>query len=830
MAGAPAKVWGASEKEALFVVGGMPYLFAKQTGQMTKGASPVTPIPADAYGLNGFWGEGFELLFAFTSKKVMRIIEDYQPPVADGDEETGEYEVEEPIDNEETIIDYAPIGIGGLSIQLNEQGGPSNIWTFPVGSETSGVATLIGVGDFQFYYKKTGASTSTLTFNVGGTDKYDMTWTSATAGYFDESFNGAPGTTGFFEVLQPGADGDMETVEYESEIPTEEEQDEEESTLSCNFMVDKPYCALDNMTIMTCGSATGTWDESSCAQWFDANSSCISCGTMGAICGNQCNPYLDSYCVGDYEVHCLLCPETELVGYESRTDCAAANTYCVTADGKGLCAQGGTVKGIVLNATQFGKMPVADALVTLQLPDGKTLSTQSSSNGFFKFNNVRPGVGALITAKPKDAAPGETMSKFSMRIDVEAGKTTDLRLYSLQGCAAGGFEEPITEDKTYQLNVSCPWLMSGAAVAIPYAGDDRQIFEGLDYAGEAQISVVPLSLYDQSMALALPGSATKGRLFDESVRPIMGITAAYLEARDNTERNGTLEFSQLYLSAAQPSLTLPHGAEEELDPDMYYVFRYDEALGLWIQQEVTFTSDASSVTFPVSRTGWYMVALVLGTTFCVAGEVYDSGDNPTDAVVEAYSKAGFFKSVSPVGESAGAFAADMAPMTDTVLSASWYDENGNRYESQSTLNGGVKRPVNKFTKFDGCEFSETLWLEKANPQCVDIRVYDNNSNAIVATLAIYSNMTDMPAPMIYRGRYEALLDETLGRGRFCMTAINRYMYYRAKLWQGANRDICYNNDEQYFYIEQDESGEDPEVCGGESSCIAADIMFYCMGS
>ncbi len=56
------------------------------------------------------------------------------------------------------------------------------------------------------------------------------------------------------------------------------------------------------------------------------------------------------------------------------------------------------------------------------------------------------------------------------------------------------------------------------------------------------------------------------------------------------------------------------------------------------------------------------------------------------------------------------------------------------------------------------------------------------------------------------------------------------MYNRAKLWQGANRDLCNNNDEQYFYIEQDESGEDPEVCGGESSCIAADIMFYCMGS
>lgn len=129
-----------------------------------------------------------------------------QQQSSDGDAEVSELsaeteqtaETEQAAEEEAAQTDYAPAGIGGKSIQFNEQGGPSNVWTFPAGSDTSGKATLTGSGDFNFTYTKTGVSASTITFDVGGTDKYEMTWTSATGGTFKESFNNVAGTEGTF--------------------------------------------------------------------------------------------------------------------------------------------------------------------------------------------------------------------------------------------------------------------------------------------------------------------------------------------------------------------------------------------------------------------------------------------------------------------------------------------------------------------------------------------------------------------------------------------------------------------------------------------------------
>jgi hypothetical protein len=98
--------------------------------------------------------------------------------------------------------EFAPAGISEASLQLIEQGGPTNTWTFPAGSGTSGMANLMGVGDFPFTYSKTGATTSLLEFDVGGTDSFDMTWVSATEGTMMQSFDGTPGNMGTF-ILTP---------------------------------------------------------------------------------------------------------------------------------------------------------------------------------------------------------------------------------------------------------------------------------------------------------------------------------------------------------------------------------------------------------------------------------------------------------------------------------------------------------------------------------------------------------------------------------------------------------------------------------------------------
>lgn len=88
---------------------------------------------------------------------------------------------------------------GLCTLQVVETGGPTNNWYFATQGDT-GNATLIGVSDFPYSYQKTGNNTSTLIFNVSGSDQYLMTWTNDTSGTFQESFNGTPGNPGNFTI------------------------------------------------------------------------------------------------------------------------------------------------------------------------------------------------------------------------------------------------------------------------------------------------------------------------------------------------------------------------------------------------------------------------------------------------------------------------------------------------------------------------------------------------------------------------------------------------------------------------------------------------------
>lgn len=83
----------------------------------------------------------------------------------------------------------SPDTIVSLSILFEEPGaGVANTWVFAA----DGTATLNGDGasPFPYTYEKTGGSTSAVAFEVGGTDRYEMTWTSDTGGTCTESFDG----------------------------------------------------------------------------------------------------------------------------------------------------------------------------------------------------------------------------------------------------------------------------------------------------------------------------------------------------------------------------------------------------------------------------------------------------------------------------------------------------------------------------------------------------------------------------------------------------------------------------------------------------------------
>ncbi|HCB63300.1 MAG: hypothetical protein A2W93_10990 [Bacteroidetes bacterium GWF2_43_63] len=104
-------------------------------------------------------------------------------------------------DSDDQTTDYA-IGSsswGKLTLTLAETGGPTNEWYFSTTS-SSGMAALTGVDDFSYSYSKKGTNESEITFQMGGSDKYVLTWTSASTGTFQESFNGTAGNPGSFTV------------------------------------------------------------------------------------------------------------------------------------------------------------------------------------------------------------------------------------------------------------------------------------------------------------------------------------------------------------------------------------------------------------------------------------------------------------------------------------------------------------------------------------------------------------------------------------------------------------------------------------------------------
>lgn len=99
------------------------------------------------------------------------------------------------------ISTFAPANdsFGLCTLQVVETGGPTNQWYFATQGDT-GNAELIGVMSFPYSYNKTGNNTSVLIFNVGGSDRYDMTWTTDSSGSFQESFEGNPGNPGTFVI------------------------------------------------------------------------------------------------------------------------------------------------------------------------------------------------------------------------------------------------------------------------------------------------------------------------------------------------------------------------------------------------------------------------------------------------------------------------------------------------------------------------------------------------------------------------------------------------------------------------------------------------------
>ncbi len=106
-------------------------------------------------------------------------------------------------DTTDNTKDYAlaAADFGGFTLQLAENSGPTNKWQFS-NKGASGSAFLMGVDLFTYTYTKNGKNSSTLIFNVGGSDKYEMIWTGDSTGTFVESFNNGTGNKGVFKILK----------------------------------------------------------------------------------------------------------------------------------------------------------------------------------------------------------------------------------------------------------------------------------------------------------------------------------------------------------------------------------------------------------------------------------------------------------------------------------------------------------------------------------------------------------------------------------------------------------------------------------------------------
>ncbi|MFA6032530.1 MAG: hypothetical protein WC889_06495 [Myxococcota bacterium] len=101
------------------------------------------------------------------------------------------------------VADYAPSSVVGLSIKFDEYTHEvANTWYF-----LSSTAIMNGHLEFPYTFTKNGISSTTIEFNVGGMDRYSMTWTSATGGTCIEKYESDTSYPCTFQVVESPEDG-----------------------------------------------------------------------------------------------------------------------------------------------------------------------------------------------------------------------------------------------------------------------------------------------------------------------------------------------------------------------------------------------------------------------------------------------------------------------------------------------------------------------------------------------------------------------------------------------------------------------------------------------
>jgi hypothetical protein len=116
------------------------------------------------------------------------------PDVSDGGEDAGA---------DAGATDYAPSAVAGLSIRFDEYTHQVvNTWYF-----LSSTAILNGSMEFPYTFAKNGANDTTIEFNVGGIDRYFMTWTGATGGSCTEKYESDVTYPCTFQIVQSPSDG-----------------------------------------------------------------------------------------------------------------------------------------------------------------------------------------------------------------------------------------------------------------------------------------------------------------------------------------------------------------------------------------------------------------------------------------------------------------------------------------------------------------------------------------------------------------------------------------------------------------------------------------------
>jgi|GEM_PF-1503525 len=114
-------------------------------------------------------------------------------------------------DGDDKSPGFAPGNLNNMRLILVENGN-TNRWLFSADAANSGQARLEGVGTFNFSYSLRDGNRSTIIFEVGGQDRYDMTWTSETQGTFEQSFNGGGTSSGSFSIED--ASGETGSVSF----------------------------------------------------------------------------------------------------------------------------------------------------------------------------------------------------------------------------------------------------------------------------------------------------------------------------------------------------------------------------------------------------------------------------------------------------------------------------------------------------------------------------------------------------------------------------------------------------------------------------------------